>query len=715
MQTLTQLIINIETAKQESASLENGNNREEAIKVLEKSLEEYDSNLTQEIVDNQYKEQSTWRNIVSDITELRELYPGLLYSLGRLYLESSNETLLLDERRKAKELLEKVLELPADQGVPIKSKIEDDTMNVLINIYAPFGLESKPSHPFNELKDTYAAVRLKGRSKLVRADLETRLNNRPDPDVIAREFLDYADRNHNSADPLDLLTQFNEATEAGRSLNHASIWARDDKQIQCRYLDIFGQFYALRHLFEDDLDSDFKQELDRSLEFFKGLEEKVEKTPDRITVRLDDDTYIAFAREAVPIDCVNDVSKFSIERSPKFADNIAKWPYIKIDLGEIVKIYRKDTSPSDVNLPVYFWEKGIKTALPLNDEPIPLKTTKGKTVYMNRFERVNGECLYDILNKGIGEEEKRDIFIDSLDILAKVHYHGLKIEGLTNPIEENKKYFTEDRIVGVLVDKLKDKLGSGDEGIFDRLTEIFTSAYEGVNDLLVQLSREESAYYRDGAPRNQMITKDNKIILIDFESNRKLWRGFDLISLLECGMDYTEDSMIEDERRDYLTETQKRNLVDRYLLVAELLNTEGNDTKREQIDQLLKKECIDSPDIYSDNQVFQQYISQESRDDFQDLIWGVAKMHRHLEYMGYSARDIRKSIDNDDQERIDINRRCLRFHYETAYEGYQKLSTIRPDMSGLDKLQGAFDLMAELCDNENLTTRIDKLRSQGRS
>jgi len=276
----------------------------------------------------------------------------------------------------------------------------------------------------------------------------------------------------------------------------------------------------------------------------------------------------------------------------------------------------------------------------------------------------------------MSEEEKHSYFKKAIDQLALIHYYGMRIKGLKRPYENDKNYFTN-RIVKIMFGKLENEIGIKiEEGFIHE----FINHYQAINDALVELSKIFPGYYKDAAPRNDIITSNGEIIPVDFESSRILYRGLDIISKLEAGWDFPEDDIATVYLGDLVNENEFQNLVLRYILRYESVKLSEEYKHRRGKTRNVLEEKIKSLDEILKNRDLDEYGSYEKAANearvlpdnyilFLDTVRSLARIQRHFEYTGYSARDIREAIRRKDKFGIDVNIRAVNYHLEKALGG----------------------------------------------
>ncbi|MFH1850326.1 MAG: hypothetical protein ABH879_09195 [archaeon] len=355
-------------------------------------------------------------------------------------------------------------------------------------------------------------------------------------------------------------------------------------------------------------------------------------------------------------------------------------------------------------------EFGVSTAHSLTHDSssIGVQAKDGMRYRVNMWHFFDGECLYNRLNGWQGNRtkpmlatEKRECLIQGIDQLALIHSRGLSIGHtpttraivLEDVVANNPDYFTG-------------RAGSTFIGQFERHLGIEVDAsvrngirnnYGRVNEALSVEAATDPGYYKDASPRNDMIVA-GRLIPVDFESRRRLGCVVDLVSKLECGKDYETDEAL-DHGPEYLTEVEKQNLIDRYLLKkaqlrlkydieclgyavhpasGEIIPVDQQDEYLACLRLLLEKIDITTPDLYHGDPCYSMFVSDERRRTLSHMYRSYARLHRHLEYIGYSARDIDKSLQDHDRARIEINKRCLSYHYHAAMAGLEAALELDP-------------------------------------
>jgi hypothetical protein len=366
----------------------------------------------------------------------------------------------------------------------------------------------------------------------------------------------------------------------------------------------------------------------------------------------------------------------------------------RIDLSVFIKLYPSDDqealqqefrNSNSFGFHVNTTKKLDHTIFPVGLSNELITTKDGKSYRAFMVPAFEGECAYRRLNGWNGEhrevfspEQKRAYFCEAMDILGEIHYFG---SHMTRFRQVEPAYFSQ-RVQQIFFGKLSEEIG-----IRASPTEenAFLEQYRAVEDFLNNLSSEFGSYYKDSSPRNDMITPKG-VFPVDYEHNRKVFRGIDLVSMLETGWEYPTDETLLSERREYLSPVEKENLIDRYLvksatseLLRELAGPEDQSAARDANEAFIRilkagQARINEPRVYASHPEFSRFVSPEDREKAHRDYWGVARLQRHLEYAGYCARDIRGSHDRGDEKATQVNARRLVYHAEEALDAARRMA-----------------------------------------
>jgi len=350
------------------------------------------------------------------------------------------------------------------------------------------------------------------------------------------------------------------------------------------------------------------------------------------------------------------------------------------------------------NIDIWHFLKNCRHLVPLcaGDD---LVARDGISYNWNLWSLIPGECAYHKIVKmkrhevgGFAPEEKRDYFATAIDQLALIHQLSDVWKGLSK--EPLKEGYYIIRLKRLLFERLQNLLGLS---VPKELQEQILSQYESVDRVLREASKE-GVYYKDASPRNDIISPDGLVTPVDFESDRRGCYLIDLISKLECGWDFDNDEQAFNEARDYLTPVEKENLIDRYLLsrklisLLEILNSYDNWAMRAyipkgldevlerskgskaipiekeiaRIAELLERRDIQTPGIYRNSHRFLQFVDPAEYETTHRL-FHIARLHRHLEYAGYSIRDIAEAARRGNLGDVDMHARCVAYHAREAF------------------------------------------------
>ncbi len=317
--------------------------------------------------------------------------------------------------------------------------------------------------------------------------------------------------------------------------------------------------------------------------------------------------------------------------------------------------------------------KGAQLPKPFSISDHGITARDGKEYLAVVWPAINGECAYRRLNGWLGEErkvwsqaDKREYFMKAVDQLVRIHFQGLKKEGMEN-IAGN--YFSK-RVREICFGKFKGELLINIE---EADQQAILDHYHRIEAVLNSLSITLGGYYKDASPRNDIITPKG-VVPIDFEHKRIVFRSIDLVSMMETGWEFPEDEIVHSPEKDYLTPIEKANLIDRYVLLSARLNPQYHSPagvmeaikRRPVIDEILKQRDISRPEVYAGHPRFKELVDSNFHDQ---LIWGffgVARLQRHLEYAGYAARDVKRAIDHRDERQMQVEIRRVAYHAQEA-------------------------------------------------
>jgi len=238
----------------------------------------------------------------------------------------------------------------------------------------------------------------------------------------------------------------------------------------------------------------------------------------------------------------------------------------------------------------------------------PLVFMEHEDLFYFLSEHSGNETLYSLAIKG---ELTSDLVRSSLESLALIQIEGenaMDVLGITNPIDESiyvnrfgeelsnqnedeSIYFTH-RIEDVFFGQLEDFYEFDDNDLKSR----FLSGFGSLNEILVQADR---TLYKDSNLRNWVVNRFGDLGAIDFEGLRLMPSQLELVNILEF-VNCFSDNEIEEYLRDYVQFTEDQ-------------------TGRE----------FDFDDFY--------------------MVYRTAAVQRHLELIGYRARDFSKSTDMQNQ------------------------------------------------------------------
>ncbi|HII71916.1 TPA: phosphotransferase [Candidatus Woesearchaeota archaeon] len=249
------------------------------------------------------------------------------------------------------------------------------------------------------------------------------------------------------------------------------------------------------------------------------------------------------------------------------------------------------------------------------------------------------ETLMDVV-KGNDDERKRWLLKDAARLLARIHTTG---NSIFNCMRLTAEELIEAGYDDFFHKKVKDTYGAiearmewpAGEHFTQRVKDIlFTYANEetglaidgnsrdrivrghaAVNDHLLQLEME---YYKDHNPRNVVLDDLDNLIAIDFETLKVAPCQIDLVSLLEFGS-------------DYITEDERRDVIEEYLKVKEKLS--GREIDREEF----------------------------------MLGYRYAQVQRHIELIGYCSRDRAITMHPEEESKRQ------KYHIEKAKEAVSRL------------------------------------------
>lgn len=221
---------------------------------------------------------------------------------------------------------------------------------------------------------------------------------------------------------------------------------------------------------------------------------------------------------------------------------------------------------------------------------------------------------------------KKKIFEKIIEELSKVHCvgkEGLETKAIT--LEERCKqegYFT-DRIEKIFLKQIKEhiKKGKMQQKKWNKLVKKITEDYSIIDKVLQNY--DEKYFYKDANPKNWFIAKKSKlkVYAFDFENNILTPPQLDLINLLEF-------------EGNKLTEDEENALINYYIEKLE----KGTGRK------ICKEKFMDVMDF--------------------------ARVQRHLELVGYRAREI--DYNEGDAKKEELIR-CQRMHYDIAKKSLNRI------------------------------------------
>jgi hypothetical protein len=374
----------------------------------------------------------------------------------------------------------------------------------------------------------------------------------------------------------------------------------------------------------------------------------------------------------------------------------------RIDISVFIKLYpsedQEELQQEFKNYNDFAWDvKSVNMDRPifpvgLSNEIIT--TREGKSYRAFMVPAFDGECAYRRLNGWNGErremfaqKEKRAYFCEAMGILAGIHHRGAHNRRFQR---EDSAYFSrraKQIFFGKLSGELHLKVAPDQE-------RAFLEQYRVVEEYLNQLSELFGSYYKDASPRNDMITPRG-VLPVDFEHNRKVFRGIDLVSKLESGWEYPTDETLLSGREEYLSPVEKENLIDRYILISAVweilrgLSGPENQQAAEEANEAFLRVIrdghaqINQPRLYAAHPEFSRFVSPEERERAHRDYWGPARLQRHLEYAGYCARDIRRSQDMGDEKVTQVNIRRLVYHATEALDAARRMAEAEGEYQGM--------------------------------
>ena len=137
-------------------------------------------------------------------------------------------------------------------------------------------------------------------------------------------------------------------------------------------------------------------------------------------------------------------------------------------------------------------------------------------------KHTTGITLEQVLSSETHTERMASI-VDAAALLARIHRHTP--QGYTVPATD--EYYYHDRLHKTFCDELKKSGVAIPQSVYAALEGIATLVHDGLTDAPV-------GFYKDANPRNWLI-HNGKAVALDFEHNQLLPIQLDLVSLLEFG------------------------------------------------------------------------------------------------------------------------------------------------------------------------------------
>ncbi|MFC1742221.1 phosphotransferase [Nanoarchaeota archaeon] len=280
----------------------------------------------------------------------------------------------------------------------------------------------------------------------------------------------------------------------------------------------------------------------------------------------------------------------------------------------------------------------------------PLTTFKG---LKSAFKSAGNMTLQEAIWKS-SHRYRQKLLKDAAQLLARIHVLGTKLHERGVPHDAcESSYHIEDVLAtdrNHFTQKLLDTIFSYSEedpllvipaGAKDKIL----SEYAAIED---QLNCAERDFYKDHNPRNIIVDEWGNTSAIDFESGKLMPCQIDLVSLLEFG-------------GSYATQKQNDNAIEAYLREKE---------------RLLKRDI--------------------DRDGFMQT-YLYARVHRHIEMVGYRSRDFFQA-GCDDKKKAEMGRR--QYHQRSAIQALEDLARHVPDQKTVTSLKGMTEGMQQILDQD---------------